>query len=98
MNKSSTQIRRLLISAFAALLFSGFASLKDQAEVIREVRPGNQPAYELRDSIDPNELRVFLRTGTGYPRPERRRRSSQELSDDDKAPEDHDRSPNGGVG
>ena len=33
MNKSSTQIRRLLISAFAALLFSGFASLKDQAEV-----------------------------------------------------------------
>ena len=43
MNKSSTQIRRLLISAFAALLFSGFASLKDQAEVMREVRPGNQP-------------------------------------------------------
>ena len=57
-NKSSTQIRRLLTSAVAALLLSGFASLKDHTEVIREVRPADQSARELQDSIDPIPSRL----------------------------------------
>ncbi len=54
MNQSSTQIRRLLTSAVAALLLSGFASLKDHTVVIREGRPADQTEHELPGSIGPN--------------------------------------------
>ncbi len=57
-NKSSTQIRRLLISGVAALLLSSFASLKDHTEVIREGRPADQPAYDLPGSIGPIPTRT----------------------------------------
>lgn len=53
-SQPGTQIRRLLISAVAALLLSGFASLKDHAEVIREGRPTDQTEHELPGSISPN--------------------------------------------
>ena len=53
-NQSSTQVRRLLVSGVVALLLSGFASLKDHAEAIRELRPADQSAHELQDSIDPS--------------------------------------------
>lgn len=53
-NKPSTQIRRLLISGVVALLLSGFASLKNHAEVIREGRPADQTEHELPGSIGPN--------------------------------------------
>ena len=53
-NKPSTQVRRLLASAVAALLRSALTSLKDHAQVVREVRSADQPAYEPAGPVGPN--------------------------------------------